>query len=38
VDDYRKDPVSRAYANFFDSEAHRTCGACGHVMPRPAGA
>lgn len=38
VDDYRKDPVSRAYANFFDSEAHRTCGHCGHVMPRPAGA
>ena len=29
------DPVSKAYARFFDSEAHRTCKACGHVMPRP---
>lgn len=35
VDDYAKDPVSKAYANFFDSKAHRTCGACGHVAPRP---
>ena len=35
VDDYAKDPVSKAYANFFDSEEHRTCGRCGHVAPRP---
>ncbi len=35
VTDYRLDPVSRAYQNFFDSEEFRTCGACGHVMPRP---
>jgi 3-hydroxyanthranilate 3,4-dioxygenase len=35
VHDYRADPVSKAYARFFDSEAHRTCKSCGHVMPRP---
>ncbi|HVL58676.1 MAG TPA: 3-hydroxybutyryl-CoA dehydratase [Burkholderiaceae bacterium] len=35
VDDYRKDPVSKAYANFFGSEQHRTCKRCGHVMPAP---
>ena len=35
VDDYRADPVSKAYAAFFDSEARRTCKACGAVMPRP---
>jgi len=35
VADYTADPVSRAYANFFDSEAHRTCKKCGTVMPRP---
>ncbi len=35
VDDYHKDPVSKAYATFFDSEALRTCKACGTVMPRP---
>lgn len=35
VDDYRADPVSKAYAAFFDSEALRTCKACGTVMPRP---
>ena len=35
VDDYRADPVSKAYAAFFDSEALRTCKRCGHVMPRP---
>ena len=34
VHDYRADPVSKAYARFFDNEAHRTCKACGHVMPR----
>ena len=35
VDDYRADPVSKAYARFFDSEALRTCKGCGHVMKRP---
>jgi 3-hydroxyanthranilate 3,4-dioxygenase len=35
VDDYRADPVSKAYAAFFDSEARRTCTVCGSVMPRP---
>ena len=35
VTDYRLDPVSKAYQNFFDSEEFRTCGSCGHVMPRP---
>jgi len=33
VDDYAKDPVAQAYRNFFYNEAHRTCKACGHVMP-----
>jgi len=27
--------VSRAYAEFYGSDAHRTCGRCGHVTPRP---
>ncbi len=35
VSDYALDPVSNAYATFFDSEAFRTCGACGEVMPDP---
>lgn len=35
VDDYGKDPVSKAYANFFDSEEFRTCDKCGTVHPRP---
>ncbi|MFA7680367.1 MAG: 3-hydroxybutyryl-CoA dehydratase [Pigmentiphaga sp.] len=35
VDDYTKDPVSKAYADFFGSEALRTCKACGNVMPAP---
>lgn len=35
VEDYRLDPVSKAYANFFGSEEHRTCKACHHVMPAP---
>jgi len=35
VDDYRNDPVSKAYQAFFDSEAARTCKACGEVMKRP---
>lgn len=36
VDDYKADPVSRAYDNFFDSEAFRTCAQCGTVAPAPA--
>jgi 3-hydroxyanthranilate 3,4-dioxygenase len=33
VADYREDPVSRVYAEFYGSEAHRTCARCGHVTP-----
>ena len=36
VKDYSEDPVSKAYKRFFDSEAFRTCGKCGEVMPAPA--
>jgi 3-hydroxyanthranilate 3,4-dioxygenase len=36
VPDYRADPVSSAYAEFYDSDANRTCAGCGHVTPRPA--
>lgn len=36
VGQYADDPVSKAYARFFDSEEARTCKACGHVMPAPA--
>lgn len=35
VTDYKLDPVSLAYQNFFDSEEFRTCNECGHVMPSP---
>ncbi len=35
VADYRLDPVSRAYENFFTSEDFRTCKHCGTVMPAP---
>ena len=35
VDDYTKDPVSKAYQRFFASEAFRTCKKCGDVMPVP---
>jgi 3-hydroxyanthranilate 3,4-dioxygenase len=35
VTDYALDPVSKAYATFFDSEPNRTCTACGSVMPDP---
>ena len=35
VGDYREDPVSRVYEEFYSSEEHRTCSACGHVTPRP---
>lgn len=37
VDDYKKDFVTQAYRNFFGNERHRTCRACGHVMPVPEG-
>jgi len=36
VGDWRDDPVSEVYADFYSTEAHRTCGKCGHVTPRPA--
>ena len=35
VGDWRDDPVSEVYAEFYGAEAHRTCGKCGHVTPRP---
>jgi 3-hydroxyanthranilate 3,4-dioxygenase len=35
VADYRDDPVSRVYEEFYGSEAHRTCPSCGQVAPRP---
>ena len=35
VSDYRADPVSKAYKNFFDSEKFRTCKSCGEIMPAP---
>jgi 3-hydroxyanthranilate 3,4-dioxygenase len=35
VSDYKADPVSKAYQNFFDNEDARTCKKCGTVMPRP---
>jgi len=35
VDDYRADPVSRAYENFYKSEEFRTCKRCGTMMPAP---
>jgi len=31
VADYREDPVSRAYEEFYGSEANRTCSKCNHV-------
>jgi 3-hydroxyanthranilate 3,4-dioxygenase len=35
VGDYRADPVSQAYRNFYASEPARTCKRCGAVMPAP---
>jgi 3-hydroxyanthranilate 3,4-dioxygenase len=35
VADYRDDPVSRVYEEFYDSDAHRTCQRCGHLAERP---
>ena len=37
VADYREDPVSRVYEEFYGDPAHLTCPSCGHVMPPPAG-
>ena len=36
VADYRDDPVSRVYEEFYGNPAHRTCRTCGHVVERPA--
>ncbi len=36
VADYREDPVSQVYEEFYGTESHRTCGKCGHTTPRPA--
>ena len=33
VGDWRDDPVSEVYAEFYGSAAHRTCRKCGHVAP-----
>lgn len=35
VADWRDDPVSRVYEDFYRAESHRTCGKCGRVTPRP---
>lgn len=37
VKDYRDDPVSRVYEEFYSDAAKRTCAKCGHVTPAPAG-
>ena len=35
VSDYRADPVSRVYEEFYSAETHRTCANCGYITPRP---
>ncbi|HEY7649275.1 MAG TPA: 3-hydroxybutyryl-CoA dehydratase [Methylomirabilota bacterium] len=35
VTDYREDPVSRVYEEFYGSETNRTCKQCGHIASRP---
>ena len=35
VGDYRLDPVSKAYENFFNSLERRTCRSCKSVMANP---
>ena len=35
VPDYREDPVSRVYEEFYSEDKHRACGKCGHVTLRP---
>lgn len=36
VADYREDPVSRVYEEFYGSQVNRTCKQCGQVASRPA--
>lgn len=36
VRDYTENPVSAAYREYYTAVEHRTCKACGHVMPAPA--
>jgi 3-hydroxyanthranilate 3,4-dioxygenase len=36
VPDYREDPVSQVYDEFYGSETNRTCAKCGWVAPVPA--
>ena len=36
VADYRDDPVSRVYEEFYGSETNRTCPSCGQITPPPA--
>ena len=35
VRDWRDDPVTEVYAEFYGAEAHRTCRKCGHVTQSP---
>ncbi|HUH83754.1 MAG TPA: hypothetical protein VLX85_04050 [Stellaceae bacterium] len=35
VADYREDPVSGVYEEFYASAANRTCRRCGHIAQRP---
>jgi 3-hydroxyanthranilate 3,4-dioxygenase len=35
VADYREDPVSRVYEEFFGAESHRTCARCDYITRRP---
>jgi 3-hydroxyanthranilate 3,4-dioxygenase len=35
VEDYSRDPVSKAYKRFFDGIEFRTCKNCGDIMPAP---
>jgi 3-hydroxyanthranilate 3,4-dioxygenase len=35
VEDYARDPVSKAYQRFFGNKEFRTCKHCGEVMPAP---
>src|SRR5713101_2855761 len=35
VSDYREDPVSRVYEEFYADPSHLTCPSCGHVTAQP---
>ena len=35
VSDYREDPVSRVYEEFYSQDKHLTCGKCGHMTAKP---